>query len=240
MLQKQFLLFIFLFLSFLGFTQISTQPALPVASQGVIVTFDSSKESRLGYFTGDLYAHTGVNIDGKGNWQYVIGNWGDNTIQPKLTHLGNGIYELEIKPDVNTFYTVNAGEKVVQMAMVFRSADGKKQTNDLFINVNSLLVKILEPSVKSFLNLNQSVTISANSSQEASLKIYTDGNVWEQISDTEITANYTFNQSGTFWIFAEATTSVETARDSVQVYINDGVVTKAKPAAYKKGINYRQ
>jgi hypothetical protein len=69
-------LFILLFLGAKG--QITTTPALPVATQPVTITFNSAEESRLGYFTGDLYAHTGVAIEGN-RWQYVIESWGNNT-----------------------------------------------------------------------------------------------------------------------------------------------------------------
>ena len=86
----------------LSFEQITTTPALPVQNQAVTITFDSSKESRLVFFAGDLYAHTGVFVAGNSNWQYVIGTWGNNAVQPKLTNKGNGIYELVISPDINT------------------------------------------------------------------------------------------------------------------------------------------
>ena len=66
--------------------QITTNPAIPVDTKAVTITFDSSKDSRLGYFTGDLYTHTGVFISGSGDWKHVIGTWGDNTKQPKLTN----------------------------------------------------------------------------------------------------------------------------------------------------------
>jgi len=117
--------------------QITTEPALPVATQKVTITFNSSEETRLGYFTGDLYAHTGVGIEGKGDWQNIVGggdSWGKNDVQPKLTHKGNGIYELEITPDINSFYSVASGEKVINMSFVFRSADKSQQTNDLFVS----------------------------------------------------------------------------------------------------------
>lgn len=238
MFQKISFIFFSLFTFSTITAQITTEPVLPVANQKVIITFDSSKESRLGYYTGDLYAHTGVNIEGKGNWQNVIGSWGDNTKQPKLSNKGNGIYELEITPDINSFYSVGTGEKVLQMAFVFRSADGKKQTDDLFINVNSLRIKISEPSAKSFFDLNQTVTISAKSTQEATLKIFIGENILTQTSDTTIKFDYTFTESGTVWIKAEAVKNNETAWDSVMVYVSDGTVTKPKPEAYKKGINY--
>ena len=238
MFPKISLLFFILSLGYLVSAQITTNPALPVATQKVTITFDSSKESRLRFYTGDLYAHAGVIIEGIADWQHVIGSWGDNTKQPKLTHKGNGIYELEISPDINQFYSVTAGEKVQKMAFVFRSADGKKQTNDLFINVNLLTIQIIEPVNKSYLIQNQSFVVLANSSQEASLKLYINDNNFSQTTGTVISASYTFTQGGIFWIIAEANTDSKTERDSVLVYVCDNTNNIPKPVAYKNGINY--
>ena len=238
MFSKIVLFPIFLFACLISTAQITTDPAWPTANQKIKITFDSSKESRLGYFTGDLYAHTGVIINGNTSWQHVIESWGNNSTQPKLTNLGNGIHELEITPDVYSFYNFAPGEKVVQLAFVFRSSDSKKQTDNIFIDIKSLLVEITAPSNKSFFDLNQNITISAKASQDATIKLFVNGNFISQNNGTTISANYTFSQSGTFWIKSEANKDAETALDSILVYVNDGIVTSPKPAAYKPGINY--
>ncbi len=76
MMRRFQLIFWLVAISRLGFAQLSTNPSLPINCDAVAITFDSSKETRLGYFTSDLYAHTGVSIEGKGDWQHVIGAWG--------------------------------------------------------------------------------------------------------------------------------------------------------------------
>ena len=226
--------------SYLVSAQITTTPELPIATQNVTITFDSSKESRLGFFTGELFTHTGVKIEGNNDWQHVIGSWGNNTDQPKLTNKGNGIYELAITPDINSFYSVPANEKVIQLAFVFRSADGSSQTNDMFVNVyeDGLVVEITEPSSTGILAKNQAVSISAISSVNASLKLFLNETTLTQNTGKEISTTHTFTESGTFWIIAEATANNETVRDSAQVFIREDIVFETKPAAYKKGINY--
>ncbi|HSO87152.1 MAG TPA: alpha-amylase family glycosyl hydrolase, partial [Draconibacterium sp.] len=237
-MYKIYLLAIFIIAGINLSAQITTNPALPEASQKVTITFDSSKDNKLGYYTSDLYAHTGVIIEGKADWQHVIGSWGINSTQPKLTNKGNGFYELEITPDINTFYSIATGEKVQKMAFVFRSADGKQQTNDLFVNVNFLTVQIIEPVNKSFLDQNQSVEISATSTQNASLKLFVNVNMLTQSSGTQISSSYTFTQGGKYLLIAEAITNSETVRDTVLVYICDNSTNSPKPLAYKNGINY--
>ncbi|NOR74662.1 MAG: Por secretion system protein, partial [Draconibacterium sp.] len=242
--MKYLSLFLFIIIfCFKGNAQITTNPALPVANQKVTITFDSSKESRLDYFTGDLYAHTGLitNLStSDSDWKYVIESWGNNTTQPKLTNKGNGIYELEITPDINTYYSVNQSDVVIKMAFVFRSSDGSKQTNNLYINVykDGLVIEITEPAGSTILEKNQLVTISARASTTADLKLSINETVLTQNNGTEITTSHTFTESGEFWLIAEATANDETVFDSLQVFVRGDVVTEPKPTSYKKGINY--
>lgn len=223
-----------------GIAQITTTPGLPTASQAVTITFDSSKESRLGQFTGDLYAHTGVKIEGFDEWQHVIGNWGDNTIQPKLTNLGDGIYELEITPDINSYYSVYSSEKVVQLAFVFRSADGSKQTNDLFVDVfeEGLIINLTNPIEGSILNKNEDITITATASNEGAISLLLNETILAETTGTDISTTYQFTEVGNQCLIAKLTVGEETVYDSISVYIKGDIVTETKPSGYKKGINY--
>lgn len=235
-------LFISLFLNVLatGSAQITTLPDLPTAPQPVLITFNSAQESRLGYFTGDLYAHTGVIIEGETGWQHVIGDWGNETNQPKLTHLGNGIYQLSISPDIKTFYSVPSSEKIKQMAFVFRTADESRQTNDLYVTVyeEGLVVKITEPANNTIFKKNQPVTISASSSVDAGLILYINDILLNQTTGKNISATHTFTESGNNWLIAEATAGNETKTDSLLVFIREDGILETKPVSYKKGINY--
>ena len=133
--MKLSLTFFLIFLFQFSFAQVTTNPSFPTSNTAVTITFNSAEDSRLGYYEGELYAHTGVMIEGNAEWQHVIGTWGDNTIQPQLAYQGNGIYTLIITPDINSYYSVSDNETVTQLAFVFRSTDGTKQTNNLFVNV---------------------------------------------------------------------------------------------------------
>lgn len=231
---------ILILLAEIGFGQITTTPELPTAYQSITITFDSSKEGRLGYYTGELYAHTGVLLEGKNDWQYVIESWGNNSTQPKLTNKGNGIYELEITPDAYSFYLVPSNEKIVQIALVFRSADASKQTNDLFINIyeEGLVVDITSPMGSSILQKNVNYSISARTSVNAELTLSVDETELIQNIGQEITTEYSFTESGNYWIIAKATADNETVYDSTKIFVRDDVVIETKPNQYRKGINY--
>ncbi len=223
-----------------SFAQLSTVPALPIDTKAVTITFDSSKESRLGLFSGDLYAHTGVSIAGSGDWKHVIGTWGNNTIQPKLTNKGNGIYELVISPDINTYYSVLSSELVTKMDFVFRSADGTKQTNDLFITVSTadLHVNISLPSRISVFEKNQNFQFTANSTASADLKLFLNNQQVAAFTGTSITNIMSVPNAGNYWLKATATQNNQVKRDSVYVCIRETTTTESRPAGLLTGINY--
>jgi len=145
-----------------GYAQvITTDPPFPTADEAVTITFDATQGSgNLAGYTGDVYAHTGVNIKDGGNWQFVIGNWGDNDEQPTLTRIDTDLYELEITPSIREFYRVPrlsiespsemqpiyylndiieikaiANLVITSMNFVFRAAGNIPQTEDLFVQV---------------------------------------------------------------------------------------------------------
>lgn len=130
-------LLIFAFTS-LSFAQIvTTEPQYPTQNDSIVVIFDATQPGavELLNYTGTVYAHTGVTTN-LGQWQHVIGDWGNNSNQPALTRLGQNLYKLTIGLP-RAFYSVtNPTEKILQLALVFRSSDALKQTRpDIFIDL---------------------------------------------------------------------------------------------------------
>ncbi|HKJ40525.1 MAG TPA: alpha-amylase family glycosyl hydrolase [Sunxiuqinia sp.] len=233
--------FILLFWTLTTQAQITTDPAFPVASKPVSITFNSSQDSRLGFYTGDLYAHTGVKIEGKSQWQHVIGDWNDNTVQPKLTNLGGGMYQLIISPDITTFYSVPSNETVTQLALVFRSADGKKQTNDLFVDVypEGLTVTITNLSVLAIVKIGDPLQVNVSASEASNLAIYLDNDsITGSDSSTQLSDQIILDQIGNHWLIAQATKGGTSVRDSVLVHARGENTLESRPVGTKKGINY--
>ena len=222
------------------FAQVTTNPALPLETGAVTITFDSSKETRLGFYTSDLYAHTGVIVEGNTQWQHVIGSWANNTQQPKLTNKGNGIYELSIVPDIRTFYSVLPAEKVKKIALVFRSVDGTKQTNDILIDVfaEGLNVSITSPGRTNIFEKNESFTFSASTTSSADLKLFQNNQEIGSQTGTLITQNVTIPNAGSYWLKVKATQSTTIKLDSVYVFIRETTPIENRPAGLQAGINY--
>lgn len=240
-MKKIYLLFALICLNLLAFSQITTDPAFPIAGQQVKIIFDSKEESRLGAFSQDLYAHTGVGIEGVGNWQHVIGTWGQNAAQPKLTYIGDGIYELLITPTINDYYSVATGEKVINVSFVFRNSSGTQQTNDLFVTVyqSGLNLDLTFPTDNAILQMNTSYTFSALASSTASLKLYIDNKLVEDTDGLTIEYTTMFSEPGDHEVLVSAQNSDGLfVADSTFICVMNNQYIEPLPSGSRKGITY--
>ena len=236
----KYLLSLILWIPLIGTAQITTNPQIPVATESVSIFFDSSKDSKLGKFTGELYAHTGVIIEGKTEWQHIIGDWGQNTIQPKLTAKGDGIYQLDITPNINTFYSVPSEEKVIKMAFVFRSADGSQQTNDIFVEVyeSGINVSFASPQEGLIISKDQSLNVIVNASANETIQLLLDGTEVKTVSSQQLSHNISNHTAGTHTLKAIASKESDTKEATRSYFVKGDVVSAPQPAGTKKGINY--
>lgn len=93
-------------------------------------TANSSVSSALYGYTGDVYVHIGLYYDD--DWQHVVASWNENKSKCKMERLGDNSYKLEIGPSIREYFG-SGTTPVEKLAVVFRSADGSKQTRpDLF------------------------------------------------------------------------------------------------------------
>lgn len=242
-MKRIILLSIGLIFSLFSIAQISTDPALPKATDEVVITFDASNSDLAGY-TGDVYAHTGVTIEGEGRWQYVIESWGNNQTQPKLTRIGENLYELLITPSVIDYYGVPNGEKITEICLVIRSASSPyDQTEDLFIPIyeSGLAVSISSPTVQPFFvdgSTNFDLQIDASDAISTTIKV--DDVLIHTETDNPNSFNYTIlaEASGTHEILVEATDGSSTVSDNF-IYVSRAIgLMEPLPEGVEDGINY--
>jgi glycosidase len=223
---------------------VTTDPAVPVSGTVIKIFYDSSKDAGdLHNYTGDIYVHTGVFLQGTSGWQKVIGAWGNNTSQPKLKYNGNYVYELDITPDLKTFYSLALTDVVTKICLVFRNAGATLQTKpDIFIDVfqAGLNVTFTLPTKASFVTERYSlvpVNVAATLSDSVSLYI---NNKYIKSVTGAANINYTFfnDQYGEFRVKAIAWKMPAFAVDSFFFYVRKPVITEALPTGIKDGINY--
>ncbi|WP_374465751.1 alpha-amylase family glycosyl hydrolase [Chryseobacterium sp.] len=231
-------LLLVLITNLIGFAQVSWQGgSAPEANQSGTILFDKSG-TPLASYTGTIYAHTGVTLDGV-TWQKVIGNWGDNTVQPALVPVSGNIYKLDLTPSVKSFYGVTTGN-ISKINIVLRGASGSPQTSDLELNVGAYQANLTAPLEKSItlLNSGQSLTIKANNTNGnasytllangVSINTYTGSSF--SFTDSNILANRSYE--------LQVTQGSQTYSKKFYVLINPGTISQALPTNMENGINY--
>ena len=235
--------------SFLTAQVITWQPLYLTENDSVTVTFDATQgDGGLAGFTGDVYAHTGVittESTDSHDWRHVKTNWGENTPETKLTRIGTDLYEFKILPSIKQYYQLNAGEQVINLAFVFRSADNSKtgkdtDGGDIFLPLRNG-VSILQPQDDLiFNNLNDTISITAIGSVSVdTLKLFQNGDeLFSTINDTLI-YNLVVAQFGkkTVKVIGYNSSGVFAA-DSFIYIVNKPIQHEQLPNGIVDGINY--
>lgn len=220
---------------------ITANPSMPTDANQVVITFDASQGGKgLINYTGDVYTHTGVYVDGIATWSYIKGTWGNNSTQPKLTRTGTNTYTLTISPSIREFYNVPADKKITKLCFVFRSSDATKQTEDLFYNVyeQGLTVDLTNPTQdKPIFEYNSTIPIQASANLSTSLKLLIDNVEVASNTLSTISYSYTANSYGKHWIKAVASNGTDTKKDSVYIIVRPTVTTEALPVGAVPGLN---
>ena len=238
--MKKFAFILLFFLSFSSLGQVSTTPGTPTINDEIKITLTTTGTGLDG-FTGDIYAHTGVNVNGA-QWQNVIGSWGDNSSQPKFTKINSTTYELTITDNVYSFFGVNTSETISEINLVARSADGSKQTSpDIHITIYSadLAVQITSPTQNALFNPGETISITAEATKEANLELFVNNNSIETVTNSKtITKNYTFSSTGQHKIKTSATEGSTTETDEISVFVKTTTQTETKPTNAKNGVTF--
>ncbi|HOK73804.1 MAG TPA: alpha-amylase family glycosyl hydrolase [Bacteroidales bacterium] len=236
-------LFLLFLLSVSG-QMISTDPAVPTLGRVIKIYYDTNQDAgELHNYTGDIYVHTGLILEGSPNWQKVIGTWGNNAVQPKLNYLGNYKYEFIISPSIETFYNVLPGEKVKKIALVFRNSDGTRQTRpDIFIDVFESGLNVIFTLPERFsvvIEKNSLLGVSASATNADSISLYINnqyrksGRTRDLVTDTIIAESY-----GEYWVKAVAWDLPRFAADSFFCHVRKSVEVEELPPGAIDGINY--
>ncbi len=228
--------------------QVTTNPNPPYEDQSVTITFNAAEGSQglMGY-TGDVYAHTGVITDqstSTSDWKYVKSDWGVNIDACKLTSLGGNLFSLEISPSIREYYGVPDGEKIEQMAFVFRSSDSSKEGktsegSDIFVSVstNDLTVTITNPTDNTIFSQGEPISIEVTATNANGITLYVNDLETESVSSSSLSTYLTAGSPGTYTLKAEATNGTATVSDEVQYLVKEAVVSESMPVGLNRGVN---
>jgi pullulanase/glycogen debranching enzyme len=237
--MKKITLFIFLLIGFGGFSQITTSPSPALAEGPVTLTFNKTGTG-LASYTGTIYAHIGVTVDGT-QWSFVKGSWGNNTTQPSLTSIGGNSYTLQLTPNLYSYFGIPTTSTISQICVVFRAASGSPQTQDYFINVGAFQVNLTTPAEGSttILNAGANLNITANNTGgNAKYELFANNTL---INTNNSTSNYSFNhtnitQNQNYRLVVTNGGDVKTK--NFTAIVNPVTVTEPMPAGARDGITY--
>ena len=234
----------------LGRSQVTTDPAMPIASQPVVITFHADEGTAgLKGYSGDVYAHTGVittKSTSTSDWQHVKAAWSTNLPACKLTRTSTDTYTLSITPSVNEFYGVDAGETILQMAFVFRGSTGSPEGKatggkDILVDVyqGELSVAFQEPSdAFVFADAGSTLTVKVGAVDATQISLAMDGVQIAQSATSPLTHSLTVPASGTHTLEATATNGSRSATDRMTLTVAGTTVEAARPAAAtRRGYN---
>lgn len=213
-------------------SQVTTKPAMPVASEGVTITFYADQGTAgLKNYTGDIYAHTGV-ITSKStsdsDWKYVKAGWTENLPACKLTRVSTNEYTLTITPSINEFYGVPSGEIVKKIALVFRSANGAKEGNatggkDILASVyeSGLSVDIIEPESKFvFAKAGSQIPVTVIAANQTTIQLFLDNAQVATQTASPLTQSVIAPAAGKHTIIAKAINGTDEATDTLHFTVS--------------------
>ena len=212
----------------------------PEETDSAVLLFDKTGTG-LASYSGTIYAHTGLTIDASTPWQNVIGNWGDNGVQPALQLVSGNVYKLDLTPTIKQFYSYAGIGTITSINIVLRSADRSQQTSDLEINVGAFQVSLTSPTVNSTTIIssggNLSITAS-NTNGNANYVLKANGttiNTQNNIASYSFThTNLTSNQNYELEVTLASTTIVK----KFSVLIDPVTAFEIMPTDYQDGITY--
>lgn len=233
------IIFLFLLISSISFGQTTSTPSPAIASGTVTINFNKTGTG-LAAYTGTIYAHIGLTVDGV-TWRNVIGSWGNNTTQPALSQTGSTTYQLILSPDLFTKFGVAPSSSITQICVVFRSADTTlKNGPDIFLNVGAFQATLSAPVLNStnIISSGSNLNIAANNTNgNADYNLYANGlsiNTFNGTSYTYTDTNIVTNKSYDLQITQGGTTFSK----KFSVIVSPVTVSETIPANLVDGINY--
>ena len=194
---------------------ITVDPACPDADKACTIVFKPASGNPLYGYTGELYGHFGVVVDGE--WQYVPTDWGTTEEKTHFTKVADNHWEFKMEPSVREYF--NSGETpVTKIAIIVRTGDGslKSHNDDQFCSVTDnkykteeftpgeIQTKRVPEGVKDGINYNADGTVTfvfhdmdTAGQRHAYCYIVGDWNEWTRVPEGQMLYDPT---QGKWWI----------------------------------------
>ena len=224
---------------------VSPDPTFPSSQDNITLTFDATLGNKgLQGFQGSVYAHTGLITDQSTSgtdWKYVQGTWGTNNA-PLMTKISENKYTLNIG-DIYAFYGAPKTEKILQIAILFRSENGETtgrnaDGSDIFVNLydDGFYTQLASPTSNTIYELGNNIELKGFASSSATMKLFVNGTkVKEEIGDS-IVYDYQPPTDGDYEVVLTAQNGSDLVHDTVNFIVFNGPEKSDLPISTKLGI----
>ena len=224
---------------------VSPDPTFPSSQDNITLTFDATLGNKgLQGFQGSVYAHTGLITDQSNSgsdWKYVQGTWGTNNA-PIMTKISENKYTLNIG-DIYSFYGAPKTEKILQIAILFRSENGETtgrnaDGSDIFVNLydDGFYTQLASPTSNTIYELGNNIELKGFASSSATMKLFVNGTkVKEEIGDS-IVYDYQPPTDGDYEVVLTAQNGSDLVHDTVNFIVFNGPEKSDLPISTKLGI----
>ena len=243
--MRKITLLLFISLASIAFAQVTTIPG--IVQKGykgeVTIVFNPNQGNKGMVNATQCYAHTGITYNGK-SWQNTS-SWRDGKDKYKMTKNAEGNWELKITPNIYAYYGVAETTDVTQLCFVFNDGpngqlEGKADGNaDIFVDLAEAgLAAVFTNTISEISSVGDVIEICGQSTQEAALKLYVNGQLVQEGQGTKIKHNYTLSQGGDYHFEFIATAGDEEAKAEAFTCVASVPELEARPAGVDMGIYY--
>jgi len=232
------------------FSQVSIDPVFPNVNSVITVYFDATQGNEgLKDCNCTVYAHAGLITDKStsgSDWKYVQGNWGTDDPKVKMTKVGDNLYALTYK--IKDFYGIPDGEKIRQLAFVFRNVNGSKEGKtatggDIFYNFPDpdagLQYIVVKPAMESrVVPINTQLNLELYTSKSAAIQFKVNDSTYVDTFDSSVVQQFTIDKFGTYRFELNIQSGNEVIDTAFTWAVGDSPAKKEIPAGMKLGFNF--
>ncbi|MCX6208660.1 MAG: alpha-amylase family glycosyl hydrolase [Bacteroidetes bacterium] len=208
----------------------------------------------------DVYVHIGcitTSSTNNNDWKGVPFTWATTNSLANAVSLGSNKWKFTINGGLRSFFNItNASEKIIKIAILYRSGNGSKvlrnlDGSDMYVPVydNGLNTRIDNPLRQPVYNLGvepivrtvgSNLNIDASASQSSTIKIYFNGSLLSTTSSaTSASTSTTITTTGIQTVVSEANNGSTTFYDTAKFFVTPTVTIAPLPSGITKdGIYY--
>jgi hypothetical protein len=224
----------------------------------IIADATKGNQGLLNHTTTDVYVHIGVITTlstGPSNWRYVPFTWGTTNTISQAVSVGTNKWKYTIPGNLRSFFAISdPSEKILKIAILFRSGDGSKKLanadgGDMYVPVyeTGLFARLDRPYREPkyiptpepmTLNAGDAFAVTGVASETAKLRVLFNGDPKDSVLSGTSIATSINAVSGDNQVVLEASNINGTKYDTINFFVNTPVITAPQPANTIDGINY--